>query len=503
MEGVVKRFGGTLALDRASLHVRPGTVHAVLGENGAGKTTLMRIAFGMVRADAGIVRLDGRPVEIRSPSDAIAAGLGMVHQHFALIPGMSVAENIALGGHGLYSASQAAHRARHVAQSTGLALDPGSLAGELSVGGQQRLEIVKALARDARLLVLDEPTAVLAPAEAEELLLRLRAFADTGRTVVLVTHRLREALSVADDVTVLRHGATVVSSPSSATSERQLIAAILGGESRSLGRGSALTPPAETGAADAAIGATAKAGEPSTKCFVGLPEAVGNSEAVISAHRLAVADAKGTVRVRDASLDVAAGEMVGIAAVDGAGQRELLRALAGRLAPASGTLLRPERVGFVPEDRQGDALILDFSLSENLHLRDAGRERGTIDWAALEARTAALLSEHDIRAAGPRAAASTLSGGNQQKFVIARELEDAPLALVVENPTRGLDIKAAEAVRARLRAAAAGGTAVVIYSSDLDEVLALANRVLVVFDGSVNEAPHDRDIVGRRMLGLP
>ena len=515
---ITKRFGGVLALDGASLDVRPGTVHALLGENGAGKTTLMRIAFGMVRPDAGSVQVGGRPVEFRSPAQAIAAGIGMVHQHFALVPTMTVAENVALGGNGRYSARRSADLVRLIGKSSGLHLDPEAIAGELPVSGQQRLEIVKALARDAKILILDEPTAVLAPAEVADLLYRLRAFADTGRTVVLITHKLREALSIADEVTVLRHGATVLSAPAAEASEQSLVTAILGRARKGTGE---LADDIHVLAGAAASGAVS--GAPHTKDLVdnvlGV-RAVEESEAdpkalqrvssgrgvgppVIEAQDLVLADARGVTKLEGATFSIRQGEIVGIAAVEGSGHHELLRALAGRLEPLSGTLIRPAITGFVPEDRQADALILDFSLTENVALKDAGRRRGNMGWPLVEHRTRALLQSFDVRAAAPDVPVAVLSGGNQQKLVLARELEDVPAVLIAENPTRGLDVHSSAGVRERLRAAASAGTAVVVHTSDLDELLALATRILVVYGGRVQEVPNDRDAVGRGMLGVP
>jgi simple sugar transport system ATP-binding protein len=491
LEGIVKRFGAALALDGASLTVRPGSLHAVLGENGAGKTTLMRIAFGMVQPDAGSVHVAGAVRRFGSPAEAIAAGIGMVHQHFTIVPAMTVAENVALGGRGRYDARSAAARVRAVAEQAGLALDPSARAGELEVAGQQRLEIVKALARDARLLILDEPAAVLTPTEAHELLGWLRRFVDGGATAVLITHKLRDALTFADEVTVLRRGRTIGSGPAAATNELALTAQLLG--PAAVGR------PGGSAVLETALGTTADPTAPRQRPAPG--------PAVVAARGVGYRDLHGVTRVRDASLEVHAGELVGIAGVEGSGQRELLRLLAGRLAATSGTLERPERVAFVPEDRHRDALLLDGSLVENLALRGAGARRGLVPWSALAARTTALLERFDVRTGGPgtEVEARTLSGGNQQKLIVARELAGdggaGPVLVVAENPTRGLDVRATAAVHARLHEARSAGAAVVVYSSDLDEVLALADRVLVVYDGRVRAVEPDRDVVGRAMLG--
>lgn len=467
LDHIARRFGRTDALVDASLHVRPGSVHALLGENGAGKTTLMRIAFGMLRPDAGSLRIAGDAVTLRGPADALARGIGMVHQHFTSVPAMTVAENVALGAHGRYDAARAREVVRALGARTGLTLDPDARANDLPVGAQQRLEIVKALARGARVLILDEPTAVLAPPEAAELLATLRRFADAGGSVVLITHKLPEALAAADEITVLRDGRTVLHGRADALDEGALARAMLGGSE-------AAAPARDAGAP---------------------------GEAVIAARDLRLRDDRGVVRVRDATVEARAGEVLGIAGVEGAGQHELLRAFAGRLAPDGGSLRLPERIGFVPEDRHRDALVLDFTLAENVALHGAGRRRGRIAWRDVERHTAALIERFAIRAPGPRARARALSGGNQQKLVLARELDGAPEALVVENPTRGLDIAATAALHAELLAARDRGAAVVLYSSDLDEVLALADRLVVMFAGSAREVPVDREAAGRAMLG--
>jgi simple sugar transport system ATP-binding protein len=502
--GVEKRFGGAVALDGASLGVGAGTLHAVLGENGAGKTTLMRVAFGLVHPDAGVVRVHGDERRFASPAEAIAAGLGMVHQHFTIVPAMTVAENVALGGRGRYDPRAAAERVRTVGAATGLRLDPAAVVGTLPVAAQQRLEIVKALARAARVLILDEPGAVLSPDEAEELLGWLRRWVDAGGTAVLVTHKLRDALRHADAVTVLRRGRTVLARPvrdaAGALTEADLAAAMLG-EAAAEGRADAAGEPALAQAPDAGGDAVGRA----VSATPGARRPAAERPVVVRAAGVRVVDARGVTRVRDATFILHAGELVGVAAVEGSGQHELLRLLAGRLAPAAGTLETPTRVAFIPEDRHRDALLVEAPLVENLALAGAATRRGRVPWRALAERTAALAAAFDVRGGGPAIPAAALSGGNQQKFVVARELagsgDGAPALVVAENPTRGLDIRAAAAVRARLRSACDAGATVVVYSSDLDEVLALADRVLVVHDGQVHEAPAERDAVGRLMLG--
>lgn len=469
LNSITHAFSGVRALDSASLQVRAGSVHALLGENGAGKTTLMRVVFGLLRAQQGVMQWRGSPIMVRSPSDALSLGIGMVHQHFTLVPSMTVAENIALGGHGRFDPRGAADRVRDVAAKAGLSLDPLARVQDLPVGAQQRCEIVKALARDVTLLILDEPTAVLAPSEAAELLRWIRGYADAGNAVVLITHKLRDALAIADDITVLHRGRTALTTAVRDTDQASVAAAMLGG---------ARVPVADVRTAGAAPGAP-----------------------VLTLTAVGVRDADGVHRVRSATMQVRAGEIVGIGAVEGAGQHELLRVLSGRLAPTSGTCMIPASVGFVPEDRHRDALLLDAPLFENAALQGAGARRGVIDWNGFRARTASLMQRFDVRASGADAVARTLSGGNQQKLVLGRELEAARDALVVENPSRGLDFVATDAVHHALRVARDAGMAVVVYSSDLDEVLLLSDRVFAMHEGTLSESVKHRDALGRAMLG--
>lgn len=475
--GIGRRFGQVVALNDATIRVRTGTVHALLGENGAGKTTLMRVAFGLVQPDSGSIQLNGKSVRFSSPAQALSAGLGMVHQHFTLVPAMTVAENVALGGRGLFSVKEWAERVKAIGKRTGLKLDPFARVSDLSVGAQQRCEIVKALARDVRVLILDEPTAVLAPAEAQELLRWVKQFAEDGHAVVLITHKLRDAMAIASDVTVLRHGATVLSSSVSETSEEALAAAMLGAASSANANANASTEN------------------------VRHEEAPAARNIVLELTGATVLDARGVLRVNRARVRVHAGEIVGVAAVEGAGQRELLRLLAGRIDATEGQVRLPARTGFVPEDRHNDALLLDRSLVENVALRDAGEREGRMPWSKLARDTQQIIRDREVRAGGIDVEARTLSGGNQQKLVLGRELADNPEALVVENPTRGLDFRAAAAVLDALRRAREGGTAIVVYSSDLDEVLALADRVVVMHEGVLREVSGDRDAIGRAMLG--
>ena len=471
MEQIEKRFGTAQALAGANVSVGRGTVHALLGENGAGKTTLMRIAYGMEASDRGVLRIHGQRVHLRSPADAIANGIGMVHQHFTLVPAMTVVENIALGGHGLFDERSSRVRVDSLTRMAGFTLDPTARAAELSVAAQQRLELVKVLAHDANILILDEPTAVLAPAEVDDLLRLLRELADGGRTVVLITHKLREALRIADHVTVLRQGVTTLQQARAAVDESTLIQAMLGQRELPAARVDRRTAPQLVG------------------------------PVLVRARNVSIVDGKGVTRIRTATFDIRAGEVVGVAAVDGSGHRELLRAIAGRMPATSGTLDAPRSAGFVPDDRHRDGLVLPLSLSQNYALKHAGERKGVIRWRDVAKATRRIMSEFDVRAESDDVPVYTLSGGNQQKFVLGRELDESPSIVIVENPTRGLDVKSSQYVRGQLLEACSRGAAILWYSSDIDEVLAVADRVLVVFAGSVREVAADATAVGRAIVG--
>jgi general nucleoside transport system ATP-binding protein len=471
LTSITRRYGPVTALDGASLIASAGEVHALLGENGAGKSTLMKVAYGLDRADAGAIEVNGKPVTIRSPRDAMAHGIGMVQQHFTLVAAMTVAENVALGGTGTLRLGDVAEQINRISKDAGLPIDPAALAGSLGVGAQQRLEIIKALVRQTETLILDEPTAVLSPREVVELLAWIRRFAEGGGTVILIAHKLREILSIADRVTVLRRGRTVLTDDARNVTESLLADAMLGAPNN---KTPAMTPA--------------------------LMHSGTTGRTVLKLANVSATDSAGVTRLMNANLSVAGGEILGIAAVEGSGQHELLRVLAGRARPTEGTATIPADVGFVPEDRQRDAVVMDATLSENFALKDAEHRRGLIDWNAIETSTQQLMTSRDVRGGSTEAAMRTLSGGNQQKFVLGRELADAPSALIAENPTRGLDIRATRAVHAALRAARSSGTAVVVYSSDLDEVLSLSNRIVVVAGGRILDVLPDRDSVGRAML---
>jgi ABC-type uncharacterized transport system ATPase subunit len=467
LHGVAKQFGDVTALDSVDFTVAAGSVHALIGENGAGKSTLMRIAYGLLPPDAGSLRLFGTTIAGHSVRQAIQAGVGMVHQHLSLAPNLSVTENLVLGGTGLFRPDSAEDLLRRTESSSGLSVPHDALARDLSIVEQQRLEILKALARGARLLILDEPTAVLAPAEIDDLLRWIRGFATAGGSVVLVTHKLREALAVADEITVLRRGRVVRAGSAATISEHELARAIFP-ENLEVQRAPATLTP----------------GEP-----------------LVHADAVDVTDARGARRIHHATFALHRHEIVGVAAVEGSGHRELLQALAALLPASSGMLRLPGRIGLIPADRNRDGLVLEFTLVENVALHQLGKRRGLIPWRLLGERTSALLKHFNIVAASARARARDLSGGNQQRLVVARELEHALDLIVADNPTRGLDIRATAFVHEQLREAAARGAVVVVHSSDLDEILSLATRVLVVFHGEVREVGLDRDGVGRAMLG--
>lgn len=483
LDGITHTFGGHRALDDATCMVARGTIHALLGENGAGKTTLMRIAFGMLRPDAGTIRIDGAQVTLRSSADAITRGIGMVHQHFMLVPAMTVAENVALGTPGPLDLHAVRDRIRAIGAATGLVVDPDARVRDLPVSAQQRVEIVKALARDARTLILDEPTAVLTPEQGDELLQWTRRFADNGGSVVLITHKLREARRHADEITVLRRGRVTRHAMTGALDDAAIVEAITGGQRLDGDVAPRATPHPLRHTATSNVG----------------------TEVVLALDGTTVHDARGLTRLHPTTLAVRRGEILGVIGVEGAGQRELLRLLAGRLAPTAGRATIPAEVGFVPEDRLHDAVIPELTLTENLALAEAGRAHGWLRWSDVADRTAALLTADDVRGGGVDVQMRTLSGGNQQKFVLGRERRRASEALIVENPTRGLDLQATARILEGIRAAAADA-AVVFHSTDLEEVLRVATRVVACFDGRVREVPppadpDDRTPYGRVLLG--
>ena len=498
--GIEKSFGSNRALAGANLFVRDGSIHALLGENGAGKSTLNNIVSGALQADAGVIEIDGREMHFASSLEAAAAGVGMVHQHFLLAEALTVAENVALGMRrsalGLrFDAKSAAARVAELGERTGLNVDPRARVADLPVGMRQRVEILKALARGAKILLLDEPTAVLAPAEIERLFATLRVLRDDGRTIVIVTHKLDEVFALAGDVTVLRKGATVHTGPIGDIGAAELARAMIGQD-----------PPK--------LIDFAKDGR--------LPNGPQNTGAPI-ALEVRGAKIKGVLDV--AELLIHAGEVVGIAGVEGNGQNELAGAIAGTLdLPLEIDALRlgsldlrtlsirqrsDAGIASIPSDRHREGLVLEMTLAENLGLRNP-QERTLaaiplLNFAAMNSHARALLEEYGTVPPEPELAAGALSGGNQQKAIAARELSRKPALILACNPTRGLDVGAAADIQNRLLAAARErGAGVLLISSDLDEVLALSDRVLALYKGKLSEVgPRGvtRDAVGRAMVG--
>ena len=492
LEGVTKRYPGVVACDGIDLDLSPGEVHALLGENGAGKSTLMNVLYGMTRPDEGTIRVNGRAVEMTSPSVAIAHGIGMVHQHFMLVPVMSVAENIVLAvepqRRGLFDRSRAEAAVAELSERFALAVDPSAPIEDISVGQQQRVEILKALYRGAEILILDEPTAVLTPQEAEELEEILRNLTAEGKGVIFITHKLHEVTGVADRVTVIRRGKKIATRPTEGLSEQELAELMVG-------RAVSLTVDK----------APASPGAP-----------------LLQVSDLVVHDDREIEAVKGVSFEVAAGEILGIAGVDGNGQAEMIDAIAGLRSPTSGRILldgedltdvSPKRMfnaglGHIPTDRQLRGLVLSFSLAENIAIHDFDSppesRAGWLFPGRLRQRAARLIEEFDIRGGGPRTHASSLSGGNQQKVVIAREVDRDPKLLVAAQPTRGVDVGAIEFLHARLVAERDEGRGILLISLELDEILSLSDRILVISEGRIvgQYAPGvSREELGRAMLG--
>lgn len=464
---ITKRFDNVVALDCASLAVRPGSIHALLGENGAGKTTLMRIAFGMISPDSGTIRINDNPVSFLSPADAIAAGIGMVHQQFSLIPEMTIAENVALGGAGRFNSQQTAKRVSYLAAKMGMKVNPLAKVKDLTASERQKVEIIRTLAHHATTLILDEPTAVLTPRDIGDLFGQLRSFATSGGCVVLITHKLHDALEHADEVTVLRKGRVVLNASTGDATQSTLARAMLG---------------------------QTQIGTPLIHRATASP-----STSVLELQNVSLRDHRGIEQLRRVSLDIKRGEIVGIAALEGAA-RSMLRMMAGRIEPTVGDIFRPASIGFVPEDRSQDAIIPEFSLTENFALRNSAQRSGRINWSAIRQHTEEIIEEYDVRTTGPNVRMSSLSGGNQQKFVLGRELANHPDLLILENPTQGLDVYAATAIHEKVRSASRFGTAIVYYSSDLDELAALSDRVVIVADGAIMETKPDRSLIGKSLL---
>ena len=473
LRGITKRFGSLVANDGIDLIVREGEIHALLGENGAGKSTLMNVLYGLHAPDEGEILVDGEPVRFTSPGDAMASGIGMVHQHFMLVPTFTATENIVLGdeftkGMGLLDRRRARARVVETSERFGLAIPADALVADLAVGVQQRVEIVKALLRDAKVLVLDEPTAVLTPAETDDLMRVMRELADAGTSIVFITHKLREVKAVADRITVIRRGRVVGEAQPSASPEE--LAALMVGRDVRLRVDKAPASPGEE---------------------------------VLAVSGVRVTDAAGTVLLDDVSLSVRAGEVLAVAGVDGNGQSELTRAIVGLQEVDCGSVAIAGRdatalgiaevlklgVGYVPEDRLHDGLVGSFSIAENLVLDLVDSDRfasgPALNRDAVRRNATDRVAEFDIRTSSPQAAVSTLSGGNQQKVVLAREMSRPLKLLVVAQPTRGVDVGSQEFVHQRIVAERDRGAAVVLVSTELDEVRALADRIVVLYRGRI------------------
>jgi general nucleoside transport system ATP-binding protein len=493
LRGITKRYPGVVANDGVDFELRRGEVHALLGENGAGKTTLMQILSGLVAADAGEILLRGRPTVVDSAKAAIGHGIGMVHQHFMLVEVMTVAENLAIGAEPrrrgiLLDRRAAAARVRALSERFGLAVAPDARIEDLSVGQQQRVEILRALDRGASILILDEPTAVLTAQEARDLFRIVRELTAAGTSVVFISHKLEEVLAVADRITVLRRGRTVKTVPAAGATVGQLARLMVGREVLLRLE----KPPARIGAP------------------------------VLEVTGLHVRDARGLEAVAGVSLSVRAGEIVGLAGVDGNGQAELVEAIAGLRRPESGTVTVGGRdltgksprhvldagVAYIAEDRQRRGLVLPFSLAENLALRGYrapwANRFGLLSRGGIVARAARLLGEYDVRGGGPATLASALSGGNQQKLVVARELSIEPTLLIAAQPTRGVDVGAAEFFHRRLLDQRKEGRGILLVSLELDEILELSDRILVMYEGRIAgefEPSASEDEVGLAMAG--
>jgi ABC-type uncharacterized transport system ATPase subunit len=474
LRNITKRFGDVLANDQVSITVAPGTIHAIVGENGAGKSTAMRIAYGFYTADSGEIVIDGTVCRMATPHDAIARGVGMVHQHFMLVGPLSVTENIVLGaepGSALaLDLAKAAAAIRSLSDELKLAVDPDAIVESLSVGQQQRVELLKALYRHARLLILDEPTAVLTPQEVDELFAILRGMREQGKTVVIITHKLSEVLAISDQVTVMRDGRTVGRLQTRETNAAQLARLMVGRDVLLRVE----TPRAKPGA---------------TK---------------LSVRDLSVRSDDGTARVNGVSFEVRAGEIVGIAGVEGNGQTELIEALSGLVESSrlsgevrfegqditrSGARSRREMgIAHIPEDRHRRGLLLEFDLAENSILgvhyrRPVAAHTVFLDPGAIRRRASQIIEAFDVRPPNPAMPARALSGGNQQKLIIGRELELHPRLLLVAQPTRGVDIGAIEFIHRKLVALRDGGCALLLVSAELEEVSALSDRLLVIHEG--------------------
>jgi simple sugar transport system ATP-binding protein len=493
LRGITKRFGALTANDAVDLQLRRGEIHALLGENGAGKSTLMNVVYGMLSPDEGQILVDGQVTTVASPRDAMDQGIGMVFQHFMLIPVMTVAENLVLGNEGpakrgLLDIAGARQRTRELSEKYGLRVDPDARVSDVSVGMQQRIEILRALDRGAKILVLDEPTAVLTAQETAELIAVLRGLRDAGTSVVFITHKLHEVLEVADRVTVLRRGKTIGTIDTAGADEISLARMMVG--------------------RDVVLRVEKEPGTP--------------GEALLEIDAVHAIDDRGLPAVDGVSLTVSAGEIVAVAGIDGNGQTELIDALTGLQKVSSGTVKVAGRgfhsasarqmldagVGHIPEDRQRRGLVLEFSIAENIALHDYAKppdaKWGWLFPSRMVQRARTLIREFDVRGGGPLTRAGGLSGGNQQKLVAAREIARDPSVLIAAQPTRGLDVGAIEYLHRRLVAERDEGRAILLVSLELEEILSLSDRILVIYEGQI-VGEHTGEVteeqIGLEMLG--
>jgi ABC-type uncharacterized transport system ATPase subunit len=491
MEKITKTFPGVLANDQVDLSVDHGNIHALLGENGSGKTTLMNSLYGIYKPDGGKIFLNNSEVQFDSPSDAIEMGIGMVHQHFMLVPSLTVAENIVLGmtpknqgWNPLLDLKEAEDKISHLAEEYGLEIDPKAKVWQLPVGAQQRVEILKALYRNANLLILDEPTAVLAPQEIDGLIKVLHSLAGVGKSVIFISHKLNEVMEVADGISVLRNGVLEGEVKTANTSPKELAELMVGRE---------LNPP---------------------KKGISKP-----GKSIMKLKNVTIKDDRNLVAVKGIQFELSEGEILGIAGVDGNGQKELAEAIAGVRSTESGEIEIPgisksgrkrfRSIGHVTEDRHHTGMVMHFSLSENFALKSCDIQPfgswHKLNVNAMRTETEKAISEFDIKAPGPDTPISSLSGGNQQKLVMARELGLTPKLLLAAQPTRGLDVGAAEYVHQRLIEARDDGMAILLISTELEEIFTLSDRIMVLYEGEImgliNSADADRNTLGLMMAG--
>ena len=490
LKGITKRFPGVLANDHIDLALEEGEIHALLGENGAGKTTLMNILYGLYQPDEGEIKVRGKPVLVHSPSDAIAAGVGMVHQHFMLVPVFTVAENVMLGEEdvkygGVLDRKAAAEKIRQISDQYNLQVDPNAYVEDLPVGVQQRVEIIKLLYREANILILDEPSAVLTPQEVEELFKIMHSLVDQGKSIIFITHKLKEVLEVADKITVIRRGKVIGTTTPAEADQSQLANMMVGREVQ-------LEVEKE-------------------------PSHIGKD--ILDVQDLVVLDQRRHVAVDQVSFHVNSGEVLGIAGVQGNGQTELVEALTGLRAISSGKVMidgqdltnatpreiTEQGVAHVPEDRQRDGLVLPFPVSDNLMLNTyylpPFAKGPVLQEAAITQSAETLIKEFDIRTPGPHTTAGALSGGNQQKVIVAREFSRPIKLLIASQPTRGLDVGSIEYIHGRLISKRDEGCAVLLVSTELDEILGLSDRIAVMYRGKIVETLLAKDAT-KEKLGL-